>query len=945
MVSVSKLLEVMARLVHDPQPAFTRAHAYVLLRSLINMPADQRSRVDSLNMMQIALHCPYASSLFLQHTRLCEKLLVNFFVERPMRDAEHDEALRQVIRSVSVNQDLSTSLLLTMTKKLLNLTRELSSRLTLSGVIEQNDALVEELLGRVVSRMPRTGEEIRESEVSFAMTPKAMQKRKGSGFEMPELFFLASVMRLVTTSRAARLKGDVTGENLKALELPAHIVDPVVRCVETLPVFQHDKAPPREDDWTLVAYLVGCCDTRLHGLGKRLWERKTRYHDVMSVHFDDSFFLPAWMAGFVTALRGTFKRSALELWMDILTSPQILQKMNEKILRTLFLDTVLSLLGVSEDKLRERLLAGGCRILDALDVLSTLSTPSPISVHTRLSFTRSFPPLETAEELTKTLLQVKTLLTVNDEINCEFIREVSDFLRHVQRKFKNEEKTWILVLNLLAPHIVKILARPSLDQEHIAAVAPALVTFIAALRVLQEKETLGEEEVGLKALLVTIATKFVHHRTLQFDPFLAALLLQMMELLEFASNAQYTTTVREVVLAALRSLPNKAEITSHTAQHCLDVTFRAVRFHVVDEEVLAAVSMALRHAADAAVLRNINWDQRILTVERSSIVYRELSQFFSTFKEARRLAKRILHIVALIVSEKVAPRPPQSRYEIQRKSQEWKFRRRCAQQVWMVALRASLSPVPRTPIDRYLTPMLRFASKHWIAEELAINEEGGRGGEKKGEGEGAVRHVDEELSRGFFDTMLMMLHPLIISSFTDRSAFYANLRRNKLIISTACEMLQKNGDFLSPNVWFSAQRTLSCLSGALPGESTPLQLSVLRAALTHTLRNAQACGNRGTWHLSEQQKTARQAGGDEDVILTPRLISDMFASADIIDDPELRLYLISLVSEQLEMLETDSATVVADVDETAPFSTDEKARLICLKRTLTTLRRGSVLYY
>ncbi|RNC37001.1 hypothetical protein TcCL_NonESM13854, partial [Trypanosoma cruzi] len=174
---------------------------------------------------------------------------------------------------------------------------------------------------------------------------------------------------------------------------------------------------------------------------------------------------------------------------------------------------------------------------------------------------------------------------------------------------------------------------------------------------------------------------------------------------------------------------------------------------------------------------------------------------------------------------------------------------------------------------------------------------------------------------------------------TDKRAFYANFRRNKFIISTACEILQRNSDFLSPCVWYHVQRTFSNLFSILQGQITPLELKVLRLALKQTLRSVQACGNRGTWHLTEQKKSLRQETEDE-TILTPKWIGDMFSCAEFVDDPDLRLYLISLLTEQLEVVGNEATN-----ETETSVSEEEKSRLICLKKTMLTLRRGSVLYY
>lgn len=936
MVSAAKLLQVMSRLVHVPQPTFTPAHTHAVIKFIINVPLNQRSFADSLNMMKIAAHSPHASTIFAQDSRLSEKVLVAFFVESKIYDLEQCEALNQVIRTVSVNQHLSTAFLLTMAKRLSDIGRELPlSSTAVSAVVGRNYALVEELLRRVVSRMLAAGEKIAACGGDVVLTQKEMHKRKGNIFEMPELFFLLSTLRHVTTFRAIISKANSAEQIYAAARLPADIVEPVLHCVQRLPLFCDDETPPRDGEWIFIAQLVGCCDARLHGLGKQLWERKAARHGFSDTDLYGELFLPSWLAVCVCALRGAVKRDVMELWIDILSNPQVLSKMENKVLCMLLLDMVFSLQGCSKEKLREQLLVGGRRILDTLDASHASSPSSLHAVRSRLSVTRSFPPLETPEEFLKTLLMVEPVLAINNEVvGCDFIRDVAEFLRHLQKTNNSNMKPMRSVLRLLAQRILRMLQLPLLDSKHTAALVPALATFNSELRELQEKEgLLNGEDNELRSLFNKIAIRFIQEHTMQSDVFLIAVFLQMMELLEFTSDTRYTTAVRELILAALRSLPERTrEINSHTAQHCIDITLRAVRFHVLDEEILKAARMALRHAADSTVIGEMCWNQRAITVDRGILIYRALTHYFSTSKEARRLAKVVLNMAAVIASEKFLPCMPQSQDgKLQKGSQRWKFLRRCAQYMWTLALRASLSPIPRTPIDRYLTPMLQFASKHWVAEELAVN--------KVVAGE---QHIDEDLSLELFDSMLGMLYKLLLSAFTERTLFNANLRRNKLIISTACDILQKNSAFLSPRVWFSTQRILSNLPPPLITQFTPLQQGVLRTAIKHTLRNVKACGNRGTWHLSEKQKTRISA--KDNLILGSIFIGDMFACADLIDDQELRLYLISLMSEHLEKIDTDKAATGTAMSEQSPPD-EEKARLMCLKKTLATFRRGSVLYY
>ncbi|RNF26884.1 uncharacterized protein Tco025E_00847 [Trypanosoma conorhini] len=938
MVSVSKLLQLLTRHFEAPQPNFFQVHARTVIKFTQSVPLGLRSHTDRLNMTRIVLHCPHASTLFANDAQLSTKILLSFFVDRAMDDAELDEAQRRVIRLVSVNQDLPTPLILTMARKLLRQRRD-PAQVDSAVALEQEDALVEELLRRVVRRMPRVEQGIREGAANAVLSQKEMHKRRGKNFEKPELLFLISTLRHVTVSRAARWKDNGTEAAPTLTPLSTHIVERVVQGVQSLPAFRQDDAPPRADDWALMGYLIGCCDTRLHGFGVQLWRQKASRYEPMGLTFHNQFSFPIALAGLLCALQAPAKREAVELWIGMLTTPEALSTMPHKMLRLLLVDVALTLRGDCGAHLREQLISGGNRILAALDAAyasTAVVAASRNGARTRMSFTRFFPPLETPKELAATLLLLREVLTVDDALDSEFIRESADFVRFLQRNDCVDQHMLATVSQLLAERILRMLDRPLSDEECAAALIPAIVAFTALLREIQARESKRAEDAALKNLFHAIAMKLLHHDSLAATPFLIAVLLQMLELFDFTSNPQYTTKVRELILTALRSVPSKVqEINSHTAQHCLDLTLRAVRFHVVDREVLTAASVALRHATDAAILREMNWEQRSLTIERGAVVYREMSHFFATLKQARRLGKQVITVTTSFAAEKVAPREPQMQFSGTCGHNTWKYLRRSAQAMWLVAVRATLSPIPRTPTDRYLVPMLRFAKKNWIAEKLAMNGQTGKAAK-----DGVVRDVDERLSQEFLDVLLPLFHSLVVSAFTNKRVFYANLRRNKLLISTACGFLHRNRQFLSPGVWFHAQRTLSNLSSALPGQLTSLELGTLQLALKHTLRNARACGNRGTWHLTERQK-ALQQDTEDGAILTPKCVGDIFSCADLIDDPDLRVYLITLITE---ILGTAGGGDAAKPKSDTAASVEETARSVCLKKVILALRRGSVLY-
>ncbi|RNF05946.1 hypothetical protein TraAM80_04282 [Trypanosoma rangeli] len=940
MVSVSTLLQVITRHFEAPQPSFLQMHANAIMRFVCSVPLSLRSRTDKLNMMQIVLHCPHATTLFAKDAQLSARILLSFFVDRMVDDGELEEVQRQIIRSVSVNQDLPTPLLLTMARKLSRQRRD-SSQMDSSPALEQEDALVEELLERVVRRMPRFGQGIREGTTDAVLSQKEMHKRESTGFEKPELLFLISTLRHTTASRSARWRDNGMETISTPMPLSAHIVEPVVQCVQSFPTFRKEDASPRSDDWVLMAHLIGCCDTRLHDLGVQLWRQKASRYEPIGRTLHNGLSFSFALAGFLCALKGAAKRDALELWIDIVTTPEDLSEMSQKMLRLLLVDVTLTLRGGCETHFHEQLILGGNRILAALDAAYASSSPSAVvasrnSAWTRMSFVRFFPPLETPKELENTLLRLREAFAVNDAMDSEFIRESADFVRFLQRKDFVDKHMLAAVSQLLAERLLHMLERPLSDEECAVALIPAIVTFTAQLRDIQAKESKEEEDVTLRNLFHAIAMKLLHHDSLKATPFLIAVLLQMMELFDFTSTTQHTTKVRELTLTALRSVPSKLqEINSHTAQHCLDLTLRAVRFHVADSEVLTAALVALRHTTDGAIMQEMNWEQRSLTIERGAVVYRELSHSFATLKQARRLGKQIVTMTALVASEKVAPRGPPMQSNGTCGYKDWKYLRRSAQVMWLVAVRAALLPIPRTPVDRYLVSMLRFVKKYWIAEKLTMN-----GQKDKMTKDMVVQEVDERLSRDFLDGLLPLLHPLMASAFTNKRVFFANLRRNKLIISTACGVLQRNKDFLSPCVWFHAQRTLSNLPSALTGQATSLELGTLQLALKHTLRNVRACNNRGTWHLTEHRKTLRQETEDE-TILTPKWIGDMFSCAELIDDPDSRAYLISLITDFLEATGGEAE----ENGDGAPISEEEeKTQSVFLQKIIQALRRGSVLY-
>ncbi|KEG11742.1 hypothetical protein DQ04_02321060 [Trypanosoma grayi] len=940
MVSVPKLLQVLSRVIQAPHPSFTQSHAHAVLQFISSMPADQRSRTDTLNMMKIVLHCPYASMLFARHSKIGEKTVTAFLVERVHNDMEVEEGLRQVIRAVSVSNELSTSVLLTMVRRISRMQRD-KALPSFVAAWERDDALADELLCRVVARMPATGDMIRGCSSSAMLTQKAMHKRKCMTFEKPELLFFASTVRHVTLARVSRLGKDRNMPAGAAMDiLPANVVDSLVRCVESLPVFSCSDAPLQPDEWGLLAHLICCCDARVHRLGKSLWVQKAQQQQPQGImDVGSGVLLTSILAGFLYTMRGVQKRDAMELWIDIVTDPQSLPMMKEKFLFMLLGDIAACIQGGAEGSTRERLCAGGERVLHALDALSSFS-----GVKARLSFTRVLPSLETPEEAMKTLTRIMDVLASPNELDYDYIREVSDFLRYARKTSLVNERELTAATTMLAECTLRLLPLPSGTRNHVVTMVSALISFTAALRDIQAKDSLEEDDCRSRDLFKKIVIEFLHGQPSHAEPDVVSLLLQMMELLDLASDPQYTTAVRELILAALRMVPDMAQdIPPHTAQHCYDVVLRAIRFHVVDEEVLAAASAALRHVTDIAPLRGMNWEQRTLMVERGAAAYRELSRTFSVSKGARRLARQVLVVAALVASEKVElPRTAEVFAGAQYKGRERATLRRCAHTLWSLALRSTLSPIPRTPVDRYVAPLLRFAKKHWISEKLAagtLSPGGATPPISEGVVDAAACSVDDELSREILDNMLPLLQQIMVSAFTDKVSFSANLRRNKLIISTACDILERNSAFLTPCVWFHAQRTLSHLPAILPGQCTPLQTRVLQAALTQTLHNVRACGNRGTWHLSGHQAIQQQEV-ENNIILDAKRIGDMFSCADIIKDVDLRAYLILLATEQLAMVDTEPLQ-----EENVAVSGDKKAQWICLNRVIATLRRGVVLYY
>ncbi|ORC90326.1 uncharacterized protein TM35_000081240 [Trypanosoma theileri] len=937
MVSVSKLVQVLSRLVVNPQPMFTARHAQVLLRSIPCFSLNERTREDTLNMMKLVSRCPHASEIFAQQSQICERILTTFFVERYMDDNEIEEALREVIRVVSVNTNLSIAHLLTMIRRLSYKSVQMNgSRKEVTSAMERDEALANNLLLRVINVMPKNGAQLRENGSNNFLSQKEMHKRRGTAFEKPELLFLISTLRHITATRIVNLKdSDKSIQEQQQQQqqvhtlLPSTVVESVLQCIETLPMIRYDNnVPLREDDWVLIVYLIACNEPKLHELGRRLWLQNISQLDLKKMNSYTRIPFANMLSKFLLGLRGNTKRNALILWIDIVTRPDTLMMMKSKQIHYLVLDITICTQTPMNDEngVHKSLIEGGLRAVNTLE-----SIAPAVAVHTRLMFTRVCPLLQTPEELIKTTKQLNEILIAREKPGPNLIREVSDFLRYVRRKDQVDNKTYFAVIISLAEYVLDLLERsPSLDQDYTTALLPAFTTFASTLRSLEvmesistekekekEKEKVDKKETFnlLRNLLEKISDAFLRHHTLQSETSLISILLQIMELLGFASNTQYTTAVRELVISAFRAAPSKKEDDPfiNSAQNCYDLLLRSIHFHVVDAEVLSAAFTAVRHCTDATALRNMSWEQRALMLDRAAAVYRDISHLLPTVKEARRLAKHMLSVAAVVASEKVPTRTPRPHLEKSQEEVERKFMRRCAQTMWSLVLRVSLTPIPRTPVDHYLTPLLRFASRHWVAAELIS-------GKKKSKEKEEKVLLDGELSQEIMDVMLPVLHQVMVTVFTDRATFFANIRRNRLILETACEILHRNRHYIAPSVWLNVQRTILYM----PPPHSSLHTAVMRLSLKNALLHIKTCG-------------------DATTVIDPKGIADMFSFSDLIDDVELRVYLITLAEEQLEKME--EGRLLKDGENTTEPTSEEKALLIGFNKILSTLRRGSVLYY
>ncbi|EAN78324.1 hypothetical protein, conserved [Trypanosoma brucei brucei TREU927] len=957
MVSASKLLQVLVRRFETPQPDFMVGHAHFVLKFLSAICQTNISREDMLNVTNIITNCPHALPIFKGNQRLCERLLLSCFASVSRVDAELQDGVRHVICTLSVNPELNSNIMMTMARKTVAAKRVEGA--VAKQVLDRDDAISNELLRRVVAQMPAHGDLIPDGGVEIALLPqKAMHKRRQERFERPELFFLVSTLRCIATHRQSRLRDSFVEAGCSAVGmqhrnlqfLPADVVDPVVRCVTSLPAFCNPEAPMRPDDWYLLASLIACPDARLRPLGIRLWAQKVCYYDPLEMNLTEvNSPFPLTIAGFLVSMRGEFKEEAMMLWLGVVTDPAALPLIDERVLQLLLFDIAqYAQVNDMNDVKREQILVAQLAVLKALE-----DSMSPIYyLDARMTLTRTTKLLNTSSDLIKTLSSLKDVLSTGQILRASFLRSATDFLRYVRQTANVNEQSYIRVLILLMGNVLHAIRVLSV-QEYTSVCIVVLATIVGFLRDVQPKASSPQGDEWCE-LLKALATTIMNEKSL-VDPNIVSLQLHMMELLDFASDEHYSTSVRERILASLRTVSTKTqEIAPTSAQHCYELLLRAVHFHVLDEELLSEAVAALRHATDTTVaIECMNWSQRRHLIDRCSTLYREIAPMFPSSRGARRLGKQMLTVATIITTEKHAPRTQLQRrsYDARRPVLDSGSMQFCAQAMWSLALRATLSPIPHLPVDRYLAAMLRFAKKHWrrdeapsgYSSEKSLTEEAQvttktplaepRGGRTR------VSCGDERFCSDIANLLLPLLNQVLLLWYTNRTAFQANQRRHKAVVSTACDIIERNSAFLSPRVWFDTQRVLSNLPIVLPNQCTPLHLSVLRRSLQETLRNVRACGNQGTWHLPSEKTQLKAQEGSTEAILGGRMIADMFGCANIIEDADLKVYLISLASEQLKMISD-----LDEMDEKA-LTPEEKSRLMCLNKIVSSVRHGTVLYY
>ncbi|KAG8347714.1 hypothetical protein ERJ75_000038200 [Trypanosoma vivax] len=962
MVSLSKLLQVLSRRLEVIQPHFTVSQAFNTMRCVSGIPLKGRNHSDTLCMLNIFLRCPHATAVFRSNKNICEKVLVSISVDCYFENVELHEPTCKVIRALSVNESLHTNAMVSMARKLAahnhspwKVFFDVDTYSAAMSAGDNNDILTDNLLRRVVKSLPSKGEFIRDGKLEFAvLSQKAMHKRREAPFERPELIFLISNLRHITVSRSLRiLDGYIEGlrgggfvQRLLPLFLPADVVEPLTRCVETLPAFMSEDAPMRADEWFMLAYLVGSCDPRLNSLGVRLWKKKSHLLDPkMSVSdASEGHSFPVVLAGLLVAIHGPLKREAMKLWIDIITDSEEIPLLREKVLQRLLQNLCYCISLTKEDnETRERLLAAGKRILQSLGA----SAPLIVNVGARLTMTSALPILTTPEELQKTFKALSDLLVSEKDLDRKVLHDAAEFLRHVRDANAVDKKLRLQTLSLLVKRALPV--AQSVDQcgNYFSVMLPILVCSVATLRSVQASESPVLENNATRETLVQLVDDTLQRQDTQNNMPAIVALLQLMELLDLTTDTRYTTSVREVVCAGFRSVSvNAQEIKPNTAQYCYELLIRTTRFHVLDDELISIAMVALRYAADVAVvLPRMTWAQSASLLERGSLLYRELAHSLNSSRYSRRLLKQVLSTAAAVVMDKptssASPRRDLPGTPVE--NEDHISKRRCACWAWALASRAVLLPIPNTPIDRYLAIILRFVKKSWVFRDVRASHgapEPVAAADAEAVQPQAIQ-VNEELCTEMLEGLVPSFNQIVAMAFTKRTAFQANLRRHKAVISTACSVLHQNSSGLSPRVWLEAHRSLSCLPVALAGHCTPMQQAVIKQMLRCTLRAVRACDNHRNRHVSDGQRTAVQENGENgEPVLGPRSIADMFSCAELIEDAELEVYLIELAIKELNGLDTSEFT-----EEGADLEPREKQLNSLLNTIVSALRRGVVLYY
>nr|CCC94029.1 conserved hypothetical protein [Trypanosoma congolense IL3000] len=959
MVSISKVLQVLTRRFEVAQPQFTPSDARKVLFFLSGLPISELKRGDALHIASIIAHCPHILTVLEHEKRLPEKLMLCFFLSGCSDDADMLEATRRSIYVLSSVPSLHINLMMTMSRRVAVYKR--SGHSPVKCLSERDDDVANGLLRRVTDYMtPPPDGYLSDGGMHHAfLKQKELHKRRKNLFEKPELLYFTSTLRYVASQRqhrhhdsliAAAAGGAATPPSSEHHFLPDDVVDCFTRFILSLHVFGNAEAPMRRDDWLIIANIVACPDERLRKMGIRLWTMKAAHYDPVEMNADDTTQLFArTLSGFLLNVRGAMRGDVMKMWVGVVTHPRILPMVDEKVLQMVLFEFTQHVQRDDNDNATvEQIHSASMSILSAWEGSSSLVP----YLDARILLTQTTPLLSTAEELNKTLVVLKDVLASDEELKDPLLRNIAEFIRHFPRKFEVDRQTYLEVLQLFLKKVSCVLQLPTYVERRSVHLPSFLTTVAFALREVQaDTASLPSKDelyINLKQLCLALMDS-----SSPANVNVTSLHLQIMDLLDFASETQYTTSIRERVLTVFRGAPaGKDEVTLFTAHSCYELLICSLHFHILDEEVLTTALTALRYCTDVkTVLERLSWPQRRQLLERGASLYREISPMMASSRGARRLAKHLLTVASSLASDKHASQVSEDKRQtgIHRPLSNVDCLQYCAQAMWLLVVRVSRCPIPHVPVDRYLAVMLRFCKKHWMHRKLLLgpsledrvgNDTAECAPSQKTEEQPPVevtRSDDEKFNGDLMEGLLLPLQAIVAMYFTNRVAFNANIRRHRAIISTACQIIDQNSAFLCRRTWLGVVRVLSVILSVQPNHCTALLMDVLKRAVEETLRNARDCGNRGNWHIP---KKARLEGQEENMgpVLGGRNVADIISCFHLIEDAELKVYAISLALEHIEKLNPNST--VKDV----PLIPEEKSRLICFNKVITCVRNGSILY-